>query len=72
LYKIDVTRGNNQAPTTTTMSTKKLWHHRYGHLNKNDLVLLQKKLMVEGLLVLKNEHIEFEACALCKQHREEF
>ena len=28
--------------------------------------------MVERLLVLKNEHIECEACALGKQHREEF
>ena len=28
--------------------------------------------MVEGLPVLKNEHIECEACALGKQHRDEF
>ena len=28
--------------------------------------------MVEGLLVLKNKHIECEACVLGKQHREEF
>jgi hypothetical protein len=72
LYKLDVTRGTHQALTSTTMSTEELWHRRYGHLNQNDLVLLQKKLMVEGLPVLKNEHIECEACALGKQHREEF
>ena len=28
--------------------------------------------MVEGLLVLKNEHIECESCALGKQYREQF
>ena len=28
--------------------------------------------MVEGLLVLKHEHLECEACALGKQHRDEF
>jgi hypothetical protein len=28
--------------------------------------------MVEGIPILKNEHIECEACALGKQHREEF
>ena len=72
LYKIDVTKSNHQALTSTTMTTEELWHRRYGHLNQNDLVLLQKKLMVEGLLVLKNEHIECESCALGKQHREEF
>jgi len=67
-----VTKSNNQALTSTTMKTEELWHRRYGHLNQNDLVLLQKKLMVEGLPVLKHQHIECEACALGKQHREEF
>jgi len=54
------------------MTTKELWHCRYGHLNQNDLVILQKKLMVEGIPILKHYHIECEACALGKQHREEF
>ena len=40
LYKLDVTRGTHQALTSTTMSTVELWHRRYGHLNKNDLVPL--------------------------------
>jgi hypothetical protein len=44
----------------------------YGHVNHNDLILLQKKSMVEGLPVMKNDHIECEACALGKHHREEF
>ena len=72
LYKLDVTKSNHQALASTTMTTEELWHRRYGHLNQNDLVLLQKKVMVEGLHVLKNEHIECEVCALVKQHRNEF
>ena len=28
--------------------------------------------MVEDLLVMKNDHIECEACAVGKQHREKF
>ena len=54
------------------MTTEELWHCKYGHLNQNDLVILQKKLMVEGIPILKHYHIECEACALGKQHREEF
>jgi hypothetical protein len=58
--------------SSTTMSTEELWHLRYGHLNFKDLVLLQKKEMVEGLPVFKNEHTECDGCALGKQHRNEF
>ena len=47
-------------------------HQRYGHLNHNDPMMLQKKEMVEGLPMFKSEHIECEGCALVKQHREEF
>jgi len=72
LYKLDVTKNNHQVLTYTTMSTEELWHNRYGHLNHNDLMLLQKKSMVEGLHVIKNDHIECKACALGKQDREEF
>jgi len=44
----------------------------YGHLNHNDLMLLQIKTMDEALPVMKNNHVECEACALGKQHIEEF
>jgi hypothetical protein len=44
----------------------------YGHLNYNDLMLLQRKTMVEGLPAMKNDHFPCEACALGKQHRQEF
>lgn len=35
-------------------------------------MLLQKKTMVEVLSIMKKDHIECEACALSKQHIEEF
>lgn len=72
LYRLDVTVKRHVALTSQETSTAKLWHHRYGHLNYNDLSLLQRKSMVEGLPVMKCEHLPCEACALGKQHREEF
>jgi len=71
LYKLDVVK-NHHALTSTTMSTEILWHQRYGHINFHDLSLLQKKCMVEGLPIIKNEHIDCESCALGKMHRDEF
>ena len=68
LYKLDAIKGNHQALAASTISDVKLWHQRYGHLNHNDLMLLQKNSMVEGLPVIKNDHIECVACALGKQH----
>jgi len=72
LYRLDVTVKRHVALTSTETSTAELWHHRYGHLNYNDLSLLQRKSMVEGLPVMRCEHLPCEACALGKQHREEF
>ena len=72
LYKLDATMKLHVALTSTTMSTKELWHHMYGHLNYNDLMLLQRKTMVLGLPVMKNDNFPCEACALGKQHKEEF
>jgi hypothetical protein len=46
------------------MPTKSLWHQRYGHINHNDLLLLQKNNMVEGLPMLKNDNVAYEGCAL--------
>ena len=72
LYKLDVTMNSHLALESTTMSKEELWHQRYGHLNHNDLMLVQRKTLVEGLPVMKNDHIECEACVVGKQHREEF
>jgi hypothetical protein len=60
------------ALTSTTMTTKDLWHHKYVCLNYNVLMFLQRKTMVEGFPVVKNDHFPHEACALGKKHREEF
>lgn len=72
LYKLDIIKNKHQALTSSVISTEELWHHRYGHLNEHDLVQLQKKSMVEGLPELKSECLECEACALGKQHRDDF
>ena len=69
LYKLDVM--NHQALSSTTMFEKKLWHSRYGHLNHKDLILIQKKNMVQGFPIIKNEHVECDGCALDKRHRNE-
>ena len=59
-YKLDVTMKHHVALTSTVMLTSELWHHRYGHLNYNDLLLLQRKTMVEGLPVMRYEHLPCE------------
>jgi hypothetical protein len=72
LYKLNVKSAPHQALTSSAMTTVDLWHQRFGHINFNDLLLLQKSGMVEGLLVLKSVHIDFDACAMGKLHRDEF
>jgi len=72
LYKLDVNVDSHQALLSTSLSAKKLWHIRYGHLNLKHLVLLQIKYMVKGLLIFKNVHVECDGCALGKQNRNEF
>ena len=72
LYKTDAIKGNHQALATSVISDVELWHQRYGHLNHNDLMLLLKNSMVEGIPVIKNDHIECAPCALEKQHINEF
>ena len=72
MYKLDAIKGNHQALAASAISDVELWHQRYGHLNQNDLMLLQERSMVEGLPIIKNDHIECVACALEKKHRNEF
>jgi hypothetical protein len=72
LYKLNVKSAPHQALTSSAMTTVDLWHQRFGHINFNDLLLLQKRGMVEGLPVLKSVHIDCDACALGKLHRDEF
>jgi transposase InsO family protein len=54
------------------MPTDFLWHQRYGHINHPNLLLLQKKNMVEGIPMLKNEKVACDGCALGKLHKDEF
>lgn len=69
---LDVTRKIHQALASKTISIVELWHQGHGHINHNDIMLLQNNTMVEGLHVLKNDHVECESCLLGKKHREEF
>ena len=72
LYKLNVKSAPHQALASSDMTTMDLWNQRFGHINYNDLLLLQKTGMVEGLLVLKYTHIDCDARALGKFHRVEF
>jgi hypothetical protein len=53
LYKLDVTSKEHHALTSATMPTEIPWHQSYGHINHHDLLLLQKKNVVEGLPYFK-------------------
>lgn len=72
IYKLNVTSAPQQALTSTSMTIVNMWHQRFRHINLHDLFLLEKQGMVNGLLVLKDPHIDYEGCALAKMHRDEF
>ena len=58
LYKLETTIVNHEVMTSTSVSMEDIWYLRYGNLNFRDLVLLQSKHMVKGLLIFKNKHID--------------
>ena len=58
LYKLETTIGNREVMTSTSVSMEDIWYLRYGNLNFRDLVLLQSKHRVKGLLIFKNKHID--------------
>jgi len=70
--QVDLTSMPHQALTSTTMIVENLWHQRFEHINIHDLLLLQKKGLVNGLHVLKNSHVDCEGCAVGKMHMDEF
>ena len=72
LYKLDIMKNGHQDFASTGMSNIELWHQRYGHINHLDLLLLQKKNMVEGIPMLKNENVVCDGCALGNMHKDEF
>ena len=51
-----------------------LWHLQYGHLDYDNLKLLNDKSMVNGMSVNTKEVLDqnCEGCALGKQHRQAF
>ena len=72
LYRLDVKSMTKQAMVATGSTAEDLWHQRFGHLNLQDLILLQRKGMVDGLPVFHNVKLDCDGCALGKMHREEF
>lgn len=69
---MDVKSTPQQALMSSDKSIENLWHQGLGHLNFSDLLLLRKKGMVDALPILKKFHIDCEACAFGKKHRDEF
>lgn len=53
-------------------TVKNLWHQIFGHLNLQDIILLEKKGMVDGLSIFHNVKLECDGCALEKMHKEGF
>ena len=74
LYKLDARSMPRQSmvAATSTSTTVNLWLQSFGHLNLQDLILLKKKGMVNGLPALHNIKLECDGCALGKMHRDEF
>jgi len=72
LYRLDARSMPRQAMVVATSTVENLWHQRFGHLNLQDLILLKKKGMVDGLPALHNIKLECDGCALGKMHRDEF
>ena len=72
LYRLDAKSIPKQAMVAGGSTAEQLWHQRFGHLNLQDLMLLQKKGMVEGLPIFRNIQLNCDGCALGKMHREQF
>lgn len=49
-----------------------LWHRRFGHLNKNSILFMQRKGMVEGLPNIKDTAKVCTICNVRKQQRGKF
>eukprot|EP00253_Pinus_taeda_P024154 PITA_24154 len=72
LYRLDAKSIPKQAMVAGESTTEELWHQRFGHLNLQDLMLLQKRGMVEGLPIFRNIQLNCDGSALGKMHREQF
>jgi hypothetical protein len=54
------------------MSSFRLWHFLFGHLNFDSLLKLKSQYLVKGLTTFKKENYNCEACIFGKQKREAF
>lgn len=72
LYRLDVKSISKQAMVAGGSTVEQLWHQIFGHLKLQDLMLLQRKGMVEGLPMFRNIQLNCDGCALDKMHREQF
>jgi hypothetical protein len=70
----NVIKRKEEVATTTNskMSSFRLWHFRFGHLNFESLLKLKSQDLVKGLPTFKKENSKCEACILGKQKRESF
>ncbi|KAL4335590.1 hypothetical protein GQ457_07G002370 [Hibiscus cannabinus] len=71
LFPVDLTRVETCALIAQKEEVTALWHRRYGHININNLKMLQQKEMVKGMLVLGTLDI-CEACIYGKQSKKPF
>jgi hypothetical protein len=54
------------------MSSFRLWHFRFGHLNFDSLLKLKSQYLVKGFPTFKKDNSKCESCIFCKQKREAF
>jgi hypothetical protein len=60
------------ATVNSKMSSFRLWHFRFGHLNFDSLLKLKSQYLVNGFPTFKKENSKCEACILGKKKRESF
>lgn len=72
MFLVDVVAIDNQDLTIHVADASSLWHQRYGHLNLDYLISLQKNNMVCGLPVFTKSTNVCYSCLARKQHRAPF
>lgn len=71
LYRLNT--NHEYASMADSAVTQKIWHQRYGHLNKNYIDDLKKENLVSGMKIRSGESVEkCEPCILGKMKRKSF